>query len=324
MDSYISRRRQTSRTDSDSGRPWVISSMRGRPEALPRYSTPDIRSRHGHDRGRTRSYSQRIHLTAHRIGTSRSFRGLYNLCKRYPLIPLGIIWFFLLAFRPIHFWHTHKRTHGWSAKPHPTFSHLMVHAHTYWLPASVMNALMPWLPDSKGRMFMWTYPIPELVEAKHPIEFEVPRLEPALRRKRRKLRDHPQPPPQDQHFQLWEKTDLVSTAFLSFNILTMQSPKARSFRDLLRKYQKSRIPPAYEHLIDYNFVMASPAWHDRAAWAELETEQAQYGDLVIMDEMEEDDSKRMPENGDFGKSYRTWQTLIERAEDGRGRKAMWY
>lgn len=187
-----------------------------------------------------------------------------------------------------------------------------------------MNALMPWLPDSKGRMFMWTYPIPELVEAKHPIEFEVPRLEPALRRKRRKLRDHPQPPPQDQHFQPWEKTDLVSTAFLSFNVLTMQSPKARSFRDLLRKYQKSRIPPAYEHLIDYNFVMASPAWHDRAAWAELETEQAQYGDLVIMDEMEEDDSKRMPENGDFGKSYRTWQTLIERAEDGRGRKAMWY
>lgn len=323
MNSYTSRRRTTSRTDSDT-RTWTISSMRDQAQALPRYSTPDLRARRDERRGRKRTYTQRLQLTAHRIASSRSFSSMYNLCKRKPLIPLAILWIFLLAFRPVHFWLTHKRTHGWSAKPHPTFSHLMVHAHTYWLPAGVMNALEPWLPDANGRMFMWTFPIPELVEAQHPIEFAVPLLEPAKRRKRRKLRDLPEPPPADQHFHSYQKTDLVSTAFLSFNVLTMQSPKARSFRDLLRKYQKSRIPPAYEHLIDYNFVLASPAWHDRAAWAELEEEQAEYGDLVIMDEMVEDDSKRMPENGDFGKSYRTWQTLIERADDGRGRKALWY
>jgi hypothetical protein len=242
---------------------------------------------------------------------------------RWPLIPLFIIWFCFLAYRPIHFWHTHKNTHGWSAKPHPTFSHLIVHAHNYWFSDKFMNAIEPWLPDRYGRQFMWHYPIPELINGRHPVEFDVPRLGPVVRRKRRKLREVPVPPT-NQTFAPGEKTDIISPALLSFNVLTMHSPRARVFRDVLRKYQKTRIPPAFEHLIEYNFVMASPAGHDRLAWEELEQEQEEFGDLVILDEMETDENKRLKENGDYGKSYRSWQTLIERGEDGRGRKALWY
>ena len=325
MDSYYTRRRQASRLAQNSTNTWSISAMRGRPEALPRYSTPDSRSRSRERRDRIpRGYFQNIYLGAQSFSRARLFQILRNICTRWPLIPLSIVWFFLVAFRPIHFWMNHKESHGWSAKPHPTFSHLLVHAHNYWLPAGFMNAIEPWLPDSRGREFMWVFPIPELVEGRHPIEFELPRLGPVVRRKRRRLRSIPEPPPQDQHFQPHEKTDIVSPAFLSFNVLTMASPKARMFRDLLRKYQKTRIPPAFEHLVEYNFVMASPPSHDRLAWHELDLEQEQFGDLVIMDEMETDESKRMPENGDYGKSYRTWKELLDRAEDGRGRKALWY
>lgn len=171
---------------------------------------------------------------------------------------------------------------------------------------------------------MWYYPIPELVSARHPTTHTPPKLTEPLRRKRRKLRQDPRDLPLVRHYAPEEKTDLISPAFLSFNVLTMQSPKARANRDLVRQYQKSRIPPAYEHLIEYNFVMASPNYTEPEKWAMLEEEQDEYGDLVILDEMEVDDEKRMQENGDFGKTYRTWQELMARADDGRGRSAVWY
>lgn len=249
---------------------------------------------------------------------------LRHICIRWPLVPFLVITVLVLGFRPWFFWIRNHRTHGWSAKPNPTFSHLLVHAHTYWFSDTFMTAIEPWLPDKYGREFMWYYPIPELINAKHPVQFELPRLGPPVRRKRRRLRHSPPRPMHNHHYHPHEKTDIISPAFLSFNVLTMQSPKARQFRDLLRKYQKTRIPPAFEHLVEYNFVMASPSGNNHTAWEELEEEQEEFGDLVVLDEMETDESKRMPENGDFGKTYRWLQELIRRAEDGRGRKALWY
>lgn len=322
------------RTVSASGRvspvpgnrqPYPFPGMRDR---LPSYnntppgSRPPSRSKNRKSTPLGMMDKMRLHGIA--LARSGPLNILRYICIRWPLIPFLVITILVLGYRPVSFWMMNKKTHGWSAKPNPTFSHVLVHAHNYWLSDKVMVAIEPYLPDRYGREFMWYYPIPELVNAKHPIEFELPRLGPPVRRKRRKLRHHPSPPPASQHFRPGEKTDLVSPAFLSFNVLTMHSPKARLFRDLLRKYQKSRIPPAFEHLVEYNFVMASPPGNNHTAWKELSDEQEEFGDLVVLDELETDESKRMPENGDFGKTYRWLQEVVKRGEDGRGRKALWY
>lgn len=291
---------------------------------LPRYSSQDFRPASRSRREGLRGYLGKHWLAVRTVLQMGPIQIIRYICWRWPLLPLFIIWFAALSYRPVHFWLTHKKTHGWSAKPHPTFSHLVVHAHEYWLPDKFMSAIEPYLPDKYGREFMWYYPIPELINAKHPVEFELPRLSTPIRRTRRRLRAEPQAAPAIQNFTPEDKTDIVSTALLSFNVLTMHSPAARVFRDTLRKYQKTRIPPAFEHLVDYNFVMASPTGNNGTAWEELEMEQAEYGDLVILDEMETDESRRMPENGDYGKTYRWLQETIKRGEDGRGRKAIWY
>jgi hypothetical protein len=91
---------------------------------------------------------------------------------------------------------------------------------------------------------------------------------------------------------------------------------------MLREYQRRRIPLAYLHLVDFAFVICSPRDDDSLAWSRLQSEQAEWGDLLILDEMS-GDADKMVENGDDGKTYRWMREVVERAKDGRGRQALW-
>ncbi|KAI5452498.1 hypothetical protein NCC49_000661 [Naganishia albida] len=118
--------------------------------------------------------------------------------------------------------------------------------------------------------------------------------------------------------------ELVAPAYLAFHTFSIaNSTKAREFRDLSREYQRKRIPEAYSHLVDWQFVMASPPEWANDVWAELEAEQAEHGDILLLDEMVKADGERMPENMNDGKTYGWMQEVVKRAEDGRGRQALW-
>lgn len=69
--------------------------------------------------------------------------------------------------------------------------------------------------------------------------------------------------------------------------------------------------------------MASPSDWAEGVWAELEAEQAEHGDILLLDEMVKVEGERMPENMNDGKTYRWMQEVIKRSEDGRGRQALW-
>jgi hypothetical protein len=43
----------------------------------------------------------------------------------------------------------------------------------------------------------------------------------------------------------------------------------------------------------------------------------------VLDELANEEQERMPENMNDGKTYRWMQEVVKRAEDGRGRPALW-
>lgn len=138
-----------------------------------------------------------------------------------------------------------------------------------------------------------------------------------------------------------DDTDLLSPAYLAIHTFSTATVTSRAERDLVRRYQRTRIPPEYYHLLDFQFVICSPfglydhllqrpsfpyknqtSIQQHEAWDSLKAEQEEYGDILIVDEMAEDRNTIMKENMDQGKTYAWLREVSRRAEDGRGRQAM--
>lgn len=218
---------------------------------------------------------------------------------------------------------THAKSHGFLVQPIPANHHIIGFLHRYILPAVVVRILFAL---GSGRPFAFQFPIEEIVNARSPYEWPLPELSKPIYRPRRRLRHsastvriHDQAVMQNkQHY------ELVSPAYLAFHTFSIaNSSKAREFRDLSREHQRKRIPEDYAHLVDWQFVMASPPDGAEDVWAELEAEQAEHGDILLLDEMAKVEGERMPENMNEGKTYRWMQEVVKRSEDGRGRQALW-
>ncbi|GHJ89726.1 hypothetical protein NliqN6_6128 [Naganishia liquefaciens] len=161
--------------------------------------------------------------------------------------------------------------------------------------------------------------------ARSPYDWPMPELSKPTYRPRRRLRHSASKVRIHDEAVLQHKShyELVSPAYLSFHTFSVaNSSNARTFRDLSRQHQRNRIPQDYAHLIDWQFVMASPPDSAQEVWAQLEAEQAEHGDLLLVDEMQAQD-ERMPENMNDGKTYKWMQEVVKRSQDGRGRQALW-
>lgn len=252
-----------------------------------------------------------------------SLRSVKLFCRRHPVIAFFGLTYLILFLRPLWIFVTHAKSHGFLVQPIPANHHIIGFLHRYILPSVVVRILYAL---GSGRPFTFQYPIQEIVNARSPYEWPLPELSKPIYRPRRRLRHsastvriHDQAVMQNkQHY------ELVSPAYLAFHTFSVaNSSKAREFRDLSRDHQRRRIPEEYAHLIDWQFVMASPSDWAEGVWAELEAEQAEHGDILLLDEMVKVEGERMPENMNDGKTYRWMREVIKRSEDGRGRQALW-
>ncbi|KAJ9118184.1 hypothetical protein QFC22_004088 [Naganishia vaughanmartiniae] len=246
-----------------------------------------------------------------------------SLCRAYPVIVFFVAIYFLLFLRPLWLYATHAKSHGFLAQPIPANHHIIGFLHRYILPSFLVRILYRF---GSGRSFAYQFPIPEITHARPPSEWPLPELTRPVYRPRRRLRHRASTVRIHDEAVMNQKTyyELISPAYLAFHTFSIaNSTNAREFRDLSRQQQRKRIPEEYTHLIDWQFVLASPPTWAEDVWAELEAEQAEHGDLLVLDEFAKEDEERMAENMNDGKTYRWMQEVIKRAEDGRGRSALW-
>jgi hypothetical protein len=245
-----------------------------------------------------------------------------NFSRKHPVVTFFVLAYLLLFLRPLWIFVTHVKTHGFLVQPIPANHHIIGFLHRYILPTIITRFLYAL---GSGRPFAFQFPIQEIIDARSPYSWPLPDLTKPIYRPRRRLRHtaskvriHEKAVMENkQHY------ELVSPAYLAFHTFSVaNSTNAREFRDLSRQYQRNRIPQQYAHLIDWQFVMASPPDSAQEVWSQLEAEQAKHGDLLLLDEMQPQD-KRMPENMNDGKTYRWMQEVVRRSEDGRGRQASW-
>jgi hypothetical protein len=252
-----------------------------------------------------------------------TLHSIRNFGRAHPVIVFFVTTYLLLFLRPLWFYATHAKSHGFLAQPIPANHHIIGFLHRYILPSFLVRILYRF---GSGRDYAYQFPIPEIVNARPPSEWPLPELTRPVYRPRRKLRHRASTVRIHDEAVLNQKTyyELVSPAYLAFHTFSIaNSTNARDFRDLSRRHQRKRIPEEYTHLIDWQFVLASPPSWAEDVWAELEVEQAEHGDLLVLDELANEEQERMPENMNDGKTYRWMQEVVKRAEDGRGRPALW-
>lgn len=251
-----------------------------------------------------------------------NLHSIKQLCRRHPVVVFFAVIYLLLFLRPLWVFITHVKTHGFLVQPIPANHHIIGFLHRYILPTSVTHFLYAL---GSGRPFAFKFPIPEIVGARSPYNWPMPELSRPVYRPRRRLRHSASKVRIHEAAVMQHKGhyELVSPAYLAFHTFSVaNSTNAREFRDLSRQHQRTRIPHEYAHLVDWQFVMASPPDSAEEVWSQLEAEQAEHGDLLLIDEMRAQD-ERMPENMNDGKTYKWMREVVRRSEDGRGRQALW-
>lgn len=245
-----------------------------------------------------------------------------NFCRRHPVIAFFALAYVLLFLRPLWIFVTHVKTHGFLVQPIPANHHIIGFLHRFILPTIVTRFLYAL---GRGRPFAFQFPIQEIIDARSPYDWPMPELLKPVYRPRRRLRHSASRVRIHEGAVMQHKGhyELVSPAYLAFHTFSVaNSTNAREFRDLSRQHQRTRIPQEYAHLVDWQFVMASPPDSAEDLWTQLEAEQAEHGDLLLLDEMQPQ-GERMSENMNDGKTYRWMKEVVKRTEDSRGRQALW-
>lgn len=94
---------------------------------------------------------------------------------------------------------------------------------------------------------------------------------------------------------------------LKLHIFSMNTPRSRMRRDLIRSQDRlAAIPPVYRHMVELRFILGRCV----IECDELEAEQAEHGDLFMLD---------MDENMDRGKTTMWLRSLNQEGM----REALW-